>query len=1065
MIVFRAQSFRFWIAVLAMTAGLGAGPVARAAAPDSFLLGTSTRTGDICEALADDNDMAVMRKGAHAWSVRCRGWNYDFGRLYAYTNGGGDLFREGGAWTTALAKRATCASAKPVKIAGLRDVTKRQCKTTRSGGNYVVYQARAFYPLQPGAIVTAEGLEQVSDLLETGLKIVAGRGPKAVAATESTGDEAEEVDPASLASSVLRMAYVDNQRWQFADAERGFRASALDERASRGARAEAYLNWALNASNSGRFKEADDRFQDAANLQASIDDKALNALALNYKAMHERNQLHFKEAIAFAQQAIDLRASIGKSAVRTPVKPGEIMIDEALATAFNHGAARGETLQTLTDAQKAAVRDAQAWYIIASAQESLGQRDQALASLARAERIFDDQAGAPGSDVLFTSTGWLRAQILAEGAQVDLSAGRGPEAVAAANAALEALRRQPELRGTATEAAFILTLAQAEATAKQTDAAMRDYGEGFKLFRDTRGSLGASADAAEVYFDLLIQQAKSDPAHAATYEGLYFEAMQSVVDATTADTMKRLFARISTGDSASAGLARSFEDTGRLLAVANGAVKTLQDQGKYSGADKDRADAQVAMLRAQQEKLQQQLLALNPHYNAIVRTAATIPSLQAVLKGDEIFVKFLILGDRSYGLAITKDRVVTYGIPLSADEAAQTVKRLRVAVDTIDRLPRFDVAGALCQVVRAGGRRGGQHPPPDLRTRRRADQLARRGPGHRPGQRRRLQAARGALSPGPGRRSLSEDRLARPQDGHLAGGVLRRLHPVAPGEPVQGRQGLPGLWRPDHPGRHRSPPVFPADRPRPGTLKGSLRTRAPGDGRGPATAERRRGGDPADRLGAEGQPRRSRARRGLHRQRGQDAQGSRPVSGGVLRHPRPPARRGRLPAGTGAGDLAGDRRFRRLAGGFRDLQSEDGRRPGRALGLRHRRRQQRFRQDRPGRLRRRPRWSRPGVHLCWGAQPDCFALADSGDIEPIDHDLRLQTRIGRPGGGLTNRPTSADGRQGLFAPILLGGVLAGRRRRKTVPRTLKAAPRGRAEFSPLMIRTIWNSESALSSEY
>ena len=49
---------------------------------------------------------------------------------------------------------------------------------------------------------------------------------------------------------------------------------------------------------------------------------------------------------------------------------------------------------------------------------------------------------------------------------------------------------------------------------------------------------------------------------------------------------------------------------------------------------------------------------------------------------------------RSYGLAITKDSVVTYPIPLSADQAGQTVKRLRVAVDTIDRLPRFDVAGA-----------------------------------------------------------------------------------------------------------------------------------------------------------------------------------------------------------------------------------------------------------------------------------------------------------------------------------------------------------------------------------
>jgi CHAT domain-containing protein len=696
MIAYRAGPLGLSLAiVLAAAASLGLGQGANAAAaPESFLLGTSARTGDICEALSDDNDIAAQRKGGHAWAVRCRGWNYDFGRLYAFTREGDAAVREGGVWAQGLARRATCQADRPTKIAGLSGATKRLCKTTRSGANYVVYRAKAVNALQPSVIVTAEGLAQVSDLLENGLKIAAGRSGKTVAASESGGEnEAEEVDPTSRATSVLRMAYVDNQRWQFADAERGFRASALDEQAPLGARAEAYLNWALNASNTGRFKEADDRFQDAANLQASIHDQALDALALNYKAMHERNQLHFEESIKLAKQAIDLRASMGRNEARAEAKPGELRIDEALATAFNHGAQR-ETLQTLTDVQKGAVRDAQAWYIVASAQESLGQRDQALASLARAERIFDDQANTPGSEVLLSSTGWLRAQILAEGAQVDIAAGRGPEAVTAATAALGALRRQPELRGTATEAAFILTLAQAEALDKRTEQAMRDYGEGFKLFRDTRGSLGGSADAAEVYFDLLIQQARSDPAHAATYQSLYFEAMQSVVDATTADTMKRLFARISTGDSASAGLARSFEDTGRLLAIANGTIKTLQDEGKYTGAEKDRADAQAATLRTQQEKLQQQLLALNPHYNAIVRTAATISSLQDALKRDEIYVKFLILGDRSYGLAITKEKVVTYAIPLSAEEAAQTVRRLRVAVDTVDRLPRFDVSGA-----------------------------------------------------------------------------------------------------------------------------------------------------------------------------------------------------------------------------------------------------------------------------------------------------------------------------------------------------------------------------------
>src|SRR5580692_3102537 len=139
----RAQLLRLAIAVAAVAGAVGFGPAVRAAAPDSFLLGTSARTGDICEALADDNDPTAQRKGAHAWTVRCRGWNYDFGRLYAFTNGGGDALRQDGAWSKALAKRANCGAAKPAKVTGLDAVTRRACKATSgSGANYVAYQAQ-----------------------------------------------------------------------------------------------------------------------------------------------------------------------------------------------------------------------------------------------------------------------------------------------------------------------------------------------------------------------------------------------------------------------------------------------------------------------------------------------------------------------------------------------------------------------------------------------------------------------------------------------------------------------------------------------------------------------------------------------------------------------------------------------------------------------------------------------------------------------------------------------------------------------------------------------------------
>ena len=200
MMAFRAELHRLILAAAATAAGLGLGSAAHAAAPDSFLLGTSARTGDICEALADDNDMAAMRKGAHAWAVRCRGWNYDFGRLYAFTSGGEAVVREGGAWATALGRRATCEPAKPAKIPGLDNATKRVCKTARSGANYVVYQARAFNALQPSVIVSAEGLEQVSDLLDERPEDRRGpgsRGPSPPPVRRRTTTPRRSIRPAS----------------------------------------------------------------------------------------------------------------------------------------------------------------------------------------------------------------------------------------------------------------------------------------------------------------------------------------------------------------------------------------------------------------------------------------------------------------------------------------------------------------------------------------------------------------------------------------------------------------------------------------------------------------------------------------------------------------------------------------------------------------------------------------------------------------------------------------------------------------------------------------------------
>ena len=57
---------------------------------------------------------------------------------------------------------------------------------------------------------------------------------------------------------------------------------------------------------------------------------------------------------------------------------------------------------------------------------------------------------------------------------------------------------------------------------------MQDFQLSIALFRETRGSLGASADSASAYLDLLMQQTTVDPDHAAAYADQFLAAVESL---------------------------------------------------------------------------------------------------------------------------------------------------------------------------------------------------------------------------------------------------------------------------------------------------------------------------------------------------------------------------------------------------------------------------------------------------------------------------------------------------------------------------------------------------------
>src|SRR5262249_44200676 len=95
--------------------------------------------------------------------------------------------------------------------------------------------------------------------------------------------------------------YSRNLAWEFSDAVTDFRALAQNVNESNQNRAEAYLNWALNTSNGGRFSQADTLFAQADKL--AVGNRALQGQALSYRALHLRNQRKFKESVAAAEEA------------------------------------------------------------------------------------------------------------------------------------------------------------------------------------------------------------------------------------------------------------------------------------------------------------------------------------------------------------------------------------------------------------------------------------------------------------------------------------------------------------------------------------------------------------------------------------------------------------------------------------------------------------------------------------------------------------------------------------------------------------------------------------------
>ena len=682
-----------WGFIAAFATLAASGSALAALPPDQFPLGESARTGAVCQAVRDDEDPAAQKRGARAWVIRCRGWDTALGHLYLYAYRGGPEIGPNGSWTKALAAHATCTASASVAIKNLKDPRRADCKAFAAKVDYAAYSAS-----EGGRSVAAEGFAQIADVLETGLRVIAGAAPppkptetlasasasgQAVAVNLVQATEAATASPENLREK----GYSRNLAWRFADAETTFEALALNQNAPAGVRAEAYLNWALNTSNGGRFARADILFDRAAKLAAN--DAALQGVMQSYLALHYRNQRKFHECIEAAGKAqqilSQLHGAVSRSSLGSIQKVGsnDLVIDAPLASALS--STGGFSTNTLSIGDRIQVQIAQTELTQASAYEALGDAEHARQALEAARAILS----APGMASVAT---FLRVQVDADLARQNQAAGRYEPARQLLAQALDNLRQREA--GSPAEAYLTMELARAEVLAGDKTRAIRDFQTSIALFRETRGSLGASADSAGVYLDLLLEQYAADPANAPRTAELFLTATASLGSQATADTIARLSARLSQKDPTSAGLIRALEDTRQQIRAKENSIALLQSQNAYTPAVKSASEAELKTLNTQASDLEQRVAAVDPRYGQLVASDASVKDLQAKLRPDELYVKIVLLGNRGYGLAVTSTSAKPYRVTLSAGQAAAAVASLRKPFETQGRLPRYDVAAS-----------------------------------------------------------------------------------------------------------------------------------------------------------------------------------------------------------------------------------------------------------------------------------------------------------------------------------------------------------------------------------
>ncbi len=639
---------------------------------DSFSIGS--QGGSLCEVQATVRDPVIDGMFDRAWTILCRDASQPVGHVR--------MLRATPAEALARIEKAR---------AGTIACTAPDACTVKDSA--IAWRTRI--EANGNTAYAVEGFAAYDDALTLALESIRTRRivPGVIrAATTSIGGNdgfARTLAGAIDIDKALAEGYRRNHSGDYAEAAEFFEAlsrrTAEEQAAADLDPTEFILNRALQKSNLGEFAEAERLFSEVEAIPTS--DPVQLRLRRNFRAIDALNRHQYDAAAEL------LQAPLPSFATAAAAADGTVTLTPEVAAGINSGASARAIRQTsdrerLTPAERARIIDAQATHLLGTVERLRG--NAAAAKTAQLRGLDEALAVREGR---VTSIVRLRSQMLGELALSEEAMGEIADADARFQQSVQALAVEyPETTALASARARYAAFLTRNG---QPDKALGIYRDVVASLANSQRSTAGMANMMAPYYRLLTERAASDPAAV----GDFFVASQLQVRPGVADTQAVLARELSSGSDEGAALFRQATTLSRDIERARIEDARLAQMPATPEIGALRADlrTQLDNLSTQQAETVTRLSAF-PQYRAVTPGKIDLADLQRTLRGDEAYLKMLVVGDAVYAMLIDRGTAQLWRADIGAGGLESAVDAIRSTISTVENGRRvtypFDAATA-----------------------------------------------------------------------------------------------------------------------------------------------------------------------------------------------------------------------------------------------------------------------------------------------------------------------------------------------------------------------------------